>query len=144
MFFLGSQSFVSCFSDPQTWHNFSLLCGTGSNCLVLLRLLSFISNVCLVFSLVILLGFVLICEFSKGWIVVSNSRLTLLTCYSNSLFVLCAFNMVLACWSFSASKLLSCWFCSLFWFCNSSLAFQSIFKSSSYFSWFSHVFVCRV
>ena len=144
MFVLGLQSFVSCFSDPQTWHNFSFLCGTGSNCLVLLRLLSFISNVWLVFSLVILLGFVLICEFSKGWIVVSNSRLTLLTCYSNSLFMLCAFNMVLVCWSFSASNLLSCWFCSLFWFCNSSLAFQSIFKSSSYFSWFSHVFVCRV
>ena len=142
MFFLGLQSFVSCFSDPQTWHNFSFLCGTGSNCLVLLRLLSFISNVWLVFSLVILLdsGLLLICKFSKEWIVVSNSKLTLLsdvTCSSNSLFVLCAFNMALVHWSFSANNLLSYWFCSLFWFFNSSLALQSIFKSSSYFSWFS-------
>ena len=94
------------------------------------------------FSLVILLdyGFLLICEFSKEWIVVSNSKKTLLidvTCCSNLLFMLCVFNMALVCWSFSASNLLSCWFCSLFWFFSSSLALQSIFKSSSYFSWFS-------
>ena len=143
MFLLDLQSFILYFSDPQAWHNFSLFCGTGSNCLVLLRLLSFISNVWLVFSLVILLdsGLLLICKFSKEWIVVSNSKLTLLsdvTCSYNSSFVFCIFNMAsLVCWSFSASNLLSYWFCSLFWFFNSSLALQSIVKSSSYFSWFS-------
>ena len=34
MFLLDSQSFISCFSDPQAWHNFSLFCGTESKCLV--------------------------------------------------------------------------------------------------------------
>ena len=58
--------------------------------------------------------------------------------------MLCTFTMVLVCWYFSGSNLLSCWFCSLFIFWNSSLALQRIFKSSSYFSSFSHIFVCRV
>ena len=151
MFLLNFQSFVSCFWDPQACHSFSLFCVTGSNCLVLLRLISKNSNVWLVFSLVILLdsGFLLICETSKEWIVVSDSKLTLLsdvTCCSNSLFVLCAFNMALVCCFSSASNLLSYW---LFWLkLLIILILQFFFSFAKYFQIliilflvFSHIFL---
>ena len=97
-------------------HGTSLLCGTGSNFLVLLRLLSFKCNVWFLFSSIRLedSDFLLAWYFSKEWIVASNSQLTLL------------------------SDITCCSTLSVFF-----LALQSIFRFSSHFSWFSWIFVCK-
>ena len=105
----GFAIFISCFYDPQTWYSFSLFWGTGSNCLVLLRLLSFKCTVWFVFSLIRLKDFVflVICGFSSSvWSCPFSSKLLFaIITFAIIFFIPCPFFSFWICCSSSVAKL---------------------------------------